>query len=426
MLLTLRTLDHQTIKMEVYKEETVSEFKDRIEDEMGRENLYKVIYYGKILEDDRLLSDYNIDPSKSLVLMITKPRLTNSTVIKPAITKHDSIEELDNVKISKTVHFEDEEEEKEEEEEEDEEGHSEYDNGSVYTHYVTDREFTFALEVITTTDYLEKSHNEEVMNKDDIMQAVNDYAFGRRAEDVRHLLSAKISEIYEAHLNRSQMEAFMDDIEDIYIQDRVPRVSYEVTFDNEDVEEDILLSDFEEKARNIERMGFDREQVEMALRVSFNNCDQAVEYLLSGIPPLVLPPEENPLAFLRTNEEFKQVKVLVNANPDMLSSLLLSFGNKNPELLDLINQNKLTFLRMINEPAGCKGLEDDSGVVVDAGIDLHNEDLGDNVDEHNAEAIVRLKELGFPEDQVIEAYVASHKNENLAVDYLLSNSKSRS
>ena len=121
-----------------------------------------------------------------------------------------------------------------------------------------------------------------------------------------------------------------------------------------------------------------------ALRASFNNPDRAVEYLLTGIPDSVraegapeaavpaqddpvpaaaaalgnvtAPTEtsggsnENPLAFLRNQEEFQQMKRLLQQNPNMLSALLQHIGQSNPELLNIISQNRDAFIRMVNEP----------------------------------------------------------------------------
>merc|ERR1712037_829386 len=96
----------------------------------------------------------------------------------------------------------------------------------------------------------------------------------------------------------------------------------------------VVGEDYNRMVQNIQDMGYERSQVEAALRTSFNNPDRAVEYLLTGIPPqmdvgggpaavvggggsggapVAVPaagaaPGENPLAFLRDHEMFQQIR----------------------------------------------------------------------------------------------------------------------
>ena len=57
----------------------------------------------------------------------------------------------------------------------------------------------------------------------------------------------------------------------------------------------------------------------------------------------------NPLAYLRNHEQFQQMKRVLQQNPGMLKSLLQNIGQSNPELLQIISQNKEAFIRLINE-----------------------------------------------------------------------------
>merc|ERR1712088_1159750 len=198
--------------------------------------------------------------------------------------------------------------------------------------------------------------------------------------------------------------------------------------------------------QNIQDMGYERSQVEAALRASFNNPDRAVEYLLTGIPPqmevgggpaaavigggapVAVPatgaaPGENPLAFLRDHEMFQQIRSVIQQNPNMLSTMLQQIGQSNPQLLQIISQNQEAFIRMINEgEAGGEGVGEEGGV---GGLGAA---LGDALDQpgviqvspQDKEAIERLKALGFPEHLVVQAYFACEKNENLAANFLLS------
>lgn len=160
-------------------------------------------------------------------------------------------------------------------------------------------------------------------------------------------------------------------------------------------------------------------QVVAALTASFNNPDRAVEYLLTGIPASAAgstpgqessgesgegsaapaaesaggaPSEDsgsNPLAFLRNQEEFQQMKRLLQQNPSMLNALLQQIGQSNPELLQIISQNQEAFIRMINEPG--------EGERPSAGGGRGEDDLGGGgpgviqVSPQDKEAIERVK-----------------------------------
>jgi len=206
----------------------------------------------------------------------------------------------------------------------------------------------------------------------------------------------------------------------------------------------VLGEDYNRMVQNIVDMGYPRDQVEVALRASFNNPDRAVEYLLTGIPssatglggsaappaaadePSSVPESaggesqqgsggENPLAFLRDHEMFQQIRAVIQQNPNMLSTMLQQIGQSNPQLLQIISQNQEAFIRMINETEGEDGGEGGEGG--ERGLD-HPGVI--QVSPQDKEAIERLKALGFPEHLVVQAYFACEKNENLAANFLLS------
>ncbi|KAJ9598803.1 hypothetical protein L9F63_026662, partial [Diploptera punctata] len=135
----------------------------------------------------------------------------------------------------------------------------------------------------------------------------------------------------------------------------------------------LMGEDYNRMVQNIMDMGYERAQnnmrVEQALHASFNNPDRAVEYLLTGIPAEVFDdPQENtaaenvsgggtapgsdePLAFLRAQPQFQQMRQVIQQNPQLLNPVLQQIGQTNPALLQLISQNQEAFVRMLNEPA---------------------------------------------------------------------------
>ncbi|XP_063057200.1 RAD23 homolog A, nucleotide excision repair protein b isoform X2 [Engraulis encrasicolus] len=224
---------------------------------------------------------------------------------------------------------------------------------------------------------------------------------------------------------------------------------------------------YENLVSEIMSMGYEREQVIAALRASYNNPDRAVEYLLMGIPaepeqplqevtrptaavgagaaagaaavapvpavpnptappadtpqatptsgtgaPSQTPSSGNPLEFLRNQPQFLQMRQIILQNPALLPALLQQLGRDNPQLLQQITQHQEQFVQMLNEPHG----EEEEGAEAPAAAPQTNYI---QVTPQEKEAIERLKALGFPEGLVIQAYFACEKNENLAANFLL-------
>lgn len=60
---------------------------------------------------------------------------------------------------------------------------------------------------------------------------------------------------------------------------------------------------------------------------------------------------DDPLAFLRTQPQFQQMRQVIQQNPQLLNAVLQQIGQTNPALLQLISQNQESFVRMLNEPS---------------------------------------------------------------------------
>lgn len=76
MKLTIKTLTSLIFKIDIDSEKTVSDLKDKIEKDHGKDypkSAQKLIYNGKILADETKLSEYDFDEKKFVVLMITRP-----------------------------------------------------------------------------------------------------------------------------------------------------------------------------------------------------------------------------------------------------------------------------------------------------------------------------------------------------------------
>ncbi|XP_077862716.1 UV excision repair protein RAD23 homolog B-like [Saccoglossus kowalevskii] len=325
MLITLKTLQQQTFKVEIEPTKTVKDLKAKVEEVRGKDGFpaagQKLIYAGRILADDKLISDYNMSEENFVVVMVTKPKAapkTESTVeSKPATAPSQPAEKPK-------------EEKKEETKEEKIDDKPPTESASASTETAAGTTTTASTSLAST-------------------------------------LSAAESTL-------------------------------------------LTGAAYENVVAELMNMGYERDPVVRALRAAFNNPDRAVDYLLSGIPESVLAEaeapapaaaeqpepaaartespatpatggstttiaattpattpattaasgtsplggqsEEDPLAFLREQPQFQQMRQIIQQNPSLLPALLQQLGQSNPQLLQLINQHQEQFIQMLNNPVG--------------------------------------------------------------------------
>ncbi|XP_067877248.1 UV excision repair protein RAD23 homolog A-like [Heterodontus francisci] len=371
MLITVKTLQQQTFKIEIDSELTVQALKECIEAEKGTGFPVagqKLIYAGKILNNDVQLKEYKIDEKNFVVVMVTKPKGTSTetgsvSTVGPSATQSQLEEEKQNA-----------------------------DDGS---------------QIQTITSSVSISSSMPSSGSD--------------------ILSSPLS-VSDLHPEQVSM---IDLISEPGVQSDTPE---DLPHDGANTTPARNMA-YETMLSEIISMGYEREQVVAALRASFNNPHRAVEYLLMGIPDSsvqesavsqdslesgqVTNPEplvENPLEFLRDLPQFQNMRQVLQQNPSMLPALLQQLGRENPQLLQQISQHQEHFIQMLNEP-----MED--VVEIEGELGAVGEDSSQasyvQVTPLEKEAIERLKALGFPEGLVIQAYFACEKNENLAANFLL-------
>ncbi|ODV77297.1 UV excision repair protein Rad23 [Suhomyces tanzawaensis NRRL Y-17324] len=219
-------------------------------------------------------------------------------------------------------------------------------------------------------------------------------------------------------------------------------------------------SEREATIANIMEMGYERSQVEAALRAAFNNPHRAVEYLLTGIPEslqappaasaVAPPPEYSQDADVSRDEDdhhgenlfeaaaaaqaqgqdldggasgdaelggddMEMLRAALQSDPELMQPLLERLAQSNPQIAALIQQDPAAFIRTFLGAGG-----DDLGFEIE-GEDAEGAAEGQvriPLTEQDQNAVERLCELGFERDIVIQVYLACDKNEEVAADIL--------
>jgi UV excision repair protein RAD23 len=220
---------------------------------------------------------------------------------------------------------------------------------------------------------------------------------------------------------------------------------------------------------NIVDMGFPREEVQRAMRASFNNPERAVEYLMTGIPahiqaelappqPAQQPPQPQPqqaatdpapaqqpvqqappanlFRLAQQQQQQRQqnptgfgggggggpplnpgrlsnMRQMMAQNPAVAQQLLQQVAASNPALLQQFGENPEQAIRQLL--ASVDDENDEEGPIPEGAHVV-------SVTVEERAAIERLEGLGFTRQQAVEAYFACDKNEEMAANYLFDQS----
>lgn len=230
--------------------------------------------------------------------------------------------------------------------------------------------------------------------------------------------------------------------------------------------------DREATIQNIMEMGYERPQIEEALRAAFNNPHRAVEYLLTGIPESLQRHANQPAApvaestadstnihedndhegdeehgenlfeaaaaaaaqgeraegegvegaeDMGEDNQMRLLRTALQSNPELIQPLLEQLAASNPQVAALIQQDPEGFIRSFLGSGDDMGFDFEEGEGEGAeGVEGQGEPgtVRIALTEQDESAINRLCELGFDRNLVIQVYMACDKNEEVAADIL--------
>lgn len=286
MLITFRTLQQQTFKIEIDENESVKALKHKIEKERGENSFpvagQKLIHAGKILTDEMLLTDCKIDEKSFVVVMVTKPKTNVTADPKPA----PAVAEPEPPASSSSSSQSSSDDAKSEEKQPPSDG--------------------------------EPAASSESSSTNFIDEAVSSLVTGPSYD-------AMVTEMMLMGYEREQVVAAL-----------------RASFNNPDRAVEYLLTGI--PGTDQEQAAAAPEAAASLLRRDVPPSSTPA----TGSPSSA--GGANPLDFLRNQPQFHAMRQLIQENASLLPALLQEIGRENPELLQAISNHQQEFIQMLNEP----------------------------------------------------------------------------
>lgn len=389
MIITLKTLQQQTFKIECEPECTVKVLKEKIEADRGKDypaDGQKLIYAGKILDDEKKVEEYKIEEKNFVVVMVTKPKAAPAKAPEPSKPAETAAATPSPAPTAQAA-------------------------APPASAPTTAAPLVSQPQTEGTGDSQPATESSVATPAPTAAPQSEGGATGTAVQSAESTLVT--GSAYESMVTEIMMMGFE--------RDQVVR-ALRASFNNPDRAVEYCLGGIpdmpaQEESSPVSGAG-NPPAAGTGTPASTGAPTQA--------PPSGLASAQSPapqaagtgetLEFLRSQPQFQRMRAAIRENPGLLPALLQQIGQSNPPLLALISQNQERFVEMLNEPESETGGQGGVGQEQEAG--------GNSgyiqVTPQEKEAIERLKALGFSEAMCIQAYFACEKNEDLAANFLLS------
>ncbi|KAG0200414.1 hypothetical protein BGX28_006515 [Mortierella sp. GBA30] len=386
MFITVKTLKQETFKVEVEESDKVLSIKEKIEKLQGHPvSSQKLIFSGKILEDEKPVAHYNISEKDFLVIMVTKAKSAATSTSKPAATPDAA----------------------------------------------TTSSAPAAPAAVTPSAPVAQTSTEQMP----AAAPSNAPVVGENPTPAASAEPAPPSDD-NALLTGARFETAIQNMMEMGFPRDQCMQAMRASFNNPDRAVEYLMTGIPEHLQAHANAPAAAAPTRAAAPASTTAPTSTPSTTAATTPPTTTPAQPQnlftaaaqaaadarrggagapgaeagaadteSLAFLRDQPQFQQIREMVQNNPDLLQPLLIQLGQSNPQMLQLINQNQQAFLQLLNE--GNEG--DDGHAGGDARIYVTQEEQ---------EAIQRLENLGFDHRTVVEAFLACDRDEQMAANYL--------
>ncbi|KAJ3605298.1 hypothetical protein NHX12_027347 [Muraenolepis orangiensis] len=290
MQITLKTLQQQSFKIDIDEDETVKALKEKIENEKGKDRFpvdgQKLIYAGKILNDDTAIKEYKIDDKNFVVVMVMKPKSAPSPAPAP----------------------------------------EEPPSGAGPAEQAPPAESAAAEETAAPSSTAEPSADsnrttEASTNTNLFDDAISALVTGQSYDSI-------VSEMMLMGFERERVVAAL-----------------RASFNNPDRAMEYLLTGIPASEE-----GSAVPVVPPVVRAPGTPAPVSSSPANPSPAPSSAPAPANPLSYLRNLPQFHTMRELIQQNASLLPALLQEIGRENPELLQQISSHQEQFIQMLNDP----------------------------------------------------------------------------